>query len=72
MLFHAFSWGPIVFQRLWGLRTYSNAKKSAERSTRALKFYTEKMWGAPARAIPVTSCERPELPIRVDVPQCSN
>ena len=43
MLFHAFSWGPIVFQRLWGLRTYSNAKKSAERSTRLEILYRKDM-----------------------------
>ena len=37
--------------------------KSALRDRRALKFYTGKIWGAPARSIPVASCERPELPI---------
>ena len=40
--------------------------KNPLRDRRALKFYTEKIWGAPARAIPVTSCERPELPNRVE------
>ena len=41
-------------------------QKNALRDRRALKFYTGKIRGAPARSIPLASTERPKLPIRVE------
>ena len=37
--------------------------KVAVRDRRALKFYTERIWGFPTRSIPLASCGRPKLPI---------